>query len=84
MSESMIERIARAAESTVLNPHLHGCSVSIVGNPVRFYYAIASAMLTAIREPTEEMVQAGCFDGDAPYALGTWQTMIDVAMGEGA
>jgi hypothetical protein len=81
---STIERMARAAENMVLNPHQHGCSVSIVGNPARFYDAIARAMLTAMREPTEDMVRAGCFDGDAPYALGTWQTMIDVAMAEGA
>ncbi len=78
--ETMIERIARAAENAVFNPHAHGCSVSIVGDPARFYDAIARATLAAMREPTDAMIRAA---GSGPADLSCWQRIIDVALEEG-
>lgn len=42
----------------------------------------ARAVLRAIREPSEGMVQVGKSDGDRPHARETWVSMIDTALGE--
>lgn len=92
MGEMMIERVARAAENAILNPMAHCCSVSIVGDPARFYNVIARAVLTAMREPTEAMIQAGAEKlpsvvdtmGEADEAASdAWRAMIDAALEEG-
>lgn len=41
------------------------------------------AVLNAIREPSEGMVQAGTADGDWPHSHETWQAMIDALLAEG-
>ena len=42
----------------------------------------ARAVLRAIREPSEGMVEAGGAGGDWPHARETWVSMIDAALGE--
>lgn len=70
MSE-MLERVAlaiEAARGTVppgYNSDLH----------------IARAAIEAMREPTEEMIEAVAREGYVDHALPGWETMIDVALG---
>lgn len=87
MAESMIERVAHAAENAVLNPHAHGCSVSIIGDPARFYDAISRAIIAAMRDFTEEMdLRQFGYDGREPICMidrsadEVWQWAIDQAL----
>jgi hypothetical protein len=73
MTDTMRERVARA----IAEAHeLHG----------RSYYSIADAVIAAMREPTEAMVNAGYDVGYSPDPLpcdAVWKAMIDAAISEG-
>ncbi len=44
------------------------------------YKEAARAVLSALREPDEGMIEAGSRGGDVPYAAEVWQAMIDQAL----
>lgn len=79
-SAPMIERMAVGLENAVLNPHLHGCSVQIHGDPRRFYTALARATLVAMRQSTIAMIMS-C--ADVPWSQqDVWRRSIDAALAE--
>jgi len=47
------------------------------------YMNAVRAVLLAIREPSEGMIEAGSAGGDWPWSKGTFQAMIDKALEEG-
>lgn len=93
-----LERAARAIEDAIFNPAINA-SISIqCDDPQRVHKAIARAVLTAIREPSEKMLSQnrllnGFFidsDGlvdheylDPENVTMIWQDMIDAALEEG-
>lgn len=65
---NMIERVAKAINDTMLQ---HGDY-----KPDE----LARAAIAAMREPTEEMVEAGYYDAMAEDAKATFTAMIDAAL----
>jgi len=54
-----------------------------VGRNWHFYVPLARAAIEAMREPTEEMIDA-CGNGEcAKWAPGAWTAMISAALGAG-
>lgn len=62
-----------------------GKALSEAGGAGNWDHALecARAVLLAIREPSEGMIEAGSAGGDWPWAKGTFQDMIDKALEEG-
>jgi hypothetical protein len=80
----IIERAARAAciEAGIApDAEYRGGEIGIDWNWQSFVPE-ARAVLHAIREPSDGMVEAGKSDGDWPHARETWVSMIDKALGE--
>lgn len=75
----MIERIARAIHATkddmTVYPWWHGNV-----DQCRLSRALARAAITAMREPTDGMVIAGCHHENLGDMAGRWQAMIDKAL----
>ena len=67
----MVERVARALAEVDANHEIYH---------QRPYVEWARAAITAMREPTKEMVRAGFRDWGG--TSGTWQAMIDAALEE--
>lgn len=81
MSESMIERVARAMWNTTEVTSWDGAPGSIR----RMFLNGARAAIKAMREPTDAMVDAGLSrdDGaDPTNAAGVFTAMIDAALNE--
>lgn len=76
-----LERAARALAETYNRHRIPGAPDNPGADPVD--YEDARAVLRAIREPSEGMVQVGCSGGDWPYAADTWSAMIYAALEEG-
>lgn len=79
----MIERVARAIEATMFAPH----ELPITGELHKRYLEAARAAIKAMREPTDEMVEASNREWDGRIShrsSGAWQAMIDAALGKTA
>ncbi len=71
----IIERLARAMEDR---------RRQLIGQPLaRIWDELAKAAIEEMREPTEEMVVAGCRHENLGDMAGRWAAMIDAALQEG-
>lgn len=88
--DSMVERVARAlcdrAHESPINQRpcsKHGCDRRLgTGQECRFF-GCARAAIEAMREPTPDIVQAGCnvsMEISAGQVFHAWQAMIDAAL----
>lgn len=75
MSDSMVDRVARAMGEKIAPALQPG------GEPVRVK-DVARAVIEAMREPTEAMIDASNANDNIVYGSGemTWRTMIDAAL----
>lgn len=74
MSNEMIERVARA----IYNNADPTCEWDEALNR-DIYFTVAKAAIAVMREPTEEMLDAGDVEGDAEFI---YKRMIDSALKE--
>jgi len=81
MTDTMIERISTIADAADDAAYWASSPEGRVGLDTS---KLARDILTAMREPTEQMRVAGSCDGDWPHSRESWQAMIDAALAEGA
>jgi hypothetical protein len=91
MSESMVERVARAIFETrrmtkaadgTWDEALKGHAMKLPASfeIVELARAEARAAIEAMREPTEAMISGGFNEAHKGHVIGTWVTMIDAAL----
>jgi uncharacterized hydantoinase/oxoprolinase family protein len=94
MSESTIARAAKALKAEADRLYAEGLSPEMrdffASRENAGWESLVRAVLTSIREPTEEMIRQGARDGDSTEldhelqdeAARTWQAMVDVVLAE--
>lgn len=79
---SMVERVARNLAAKHDKEHnTTGATLAYNAGSIAtdYWNTLAKAAIAAMREPTEEMIDAGI---NRPYGVAVWTAMIDVALKE--
>lgn len=82
MTVEMIERVAKALCRVSAESYRADDVDGFVDRNWMPWTTHSRAAIAAMREPTEEMVIAGCRHENMGDMSGRWQAMIDVALGD--